>query len=130
MRLADVIGNWTSRAGVVRVRNVLAPLLWLLAIAMPACFLAAYFFRDDAVLKYVLIISGLGTIVSTLVAYFMFMFRDPQRLQSEEFVLRQQELTLFERKGYPPVFENSPIPELQPMPEPEALPEAKKGLEK
>ena len=35
----------------------------------------------------------------TIVAYFILLFRDPDRLQSEEYRLRQRELTMIYGKG-------------------------------
>jgi hypothetical protein len=98
MSFDDTIKNRTSRAGVVRVRNALNPLLWALAVITPLAFFAAYFFRDDVVLKYGLIAFGMLPFLSMMIAYFVLLFGDRDRLQSEEFVLRQQEL-MFYRKG-------------------------------
>jgi hypothetical protein len=45
------------------------PLLWVLAISAPTCWVAAYMFRDDPILKYGF--AGLGAlpIVASIVAY-------------------------------------------------------------
>ncbi len=103
MSLEEIIRSATSRAGIVRVRNALNPILWTCAVASPLCFGFAYAFGADPILRYGL--AGLGTlpIILTLAAYIYFMFRNPDRLQSEEFVLRQQELTIIERKSGPPI---------------------------
>jgi hypothetical protein len=103
MRVDEVIRSAIDRAGVIRVRNAMNPLLWLLAISAPICWIAAYAFRDDPILKYGL--AGLGAlpIVASLVAYFLYFFLDRDRLQSEEFVLKQRELSIIERKGLPPM---------------------------
>jgi len=87
-----------SRAGVVRVRNALNAMLWLCALCLLSSLIGLYFFRDDPELKYLL--AGLLSlpVLATTVCYFWFMFREPNRLQSEEFVLRQQELSV-ERKS-------------------------------
>ena len=51
-------------------------------------------FRDDPILKYGF--AGLGAlpIVAALVAYFLYFFLDRDRLQSEEFVLKERALQL------------------------------------
>jgi hypothetical protein len=98
MKLDEAIRNWTSRAGVVRVQNALNPLLWLCVIT-PITWLAMYFLRDDSVIKYFLLAFGALPVFATLVAYFIFVFRDPDRLQSEEFILRQQELSIYSRSN-------------------------------
>jgi len=90
-----------SRAGVVRVRNALNALLWLCAICVPSSLLGLYLFRDDPELKYVFMGLLVGPVITTVMSHFWFLFRDPNRLQSEEFVLRQQELSI-ERKALPP----------------------------
>jgi hypothetical protein len=97
MKLDEAIKSWTSRAGVIRVRNVLNPLLWLCGLITPSSWAAVYFLREEPVIKYFLLASGAVPILATLISYFIWMFRDPDRLQSEEFVLRQQELTIYRR---------------------------------
>jgi hypothetical protein len=99
MKVDEVIKSAISRAAVVRVQNALNPLLWVLAISAPICWIAAYMFRDDPILKYGF--AGLGAlpIVASLVAYFLYFFLDRDRLQSEEFVLKQRALQIVYRKG-------------------------------
>jgi hypothetical protein len=100
--LDEAIRSWTSRAGVVRVRNALNPLLWAAGVLTPMSWIAAYAFRDDAILKYALVAFGALPGLATLASHLYFMFRDPDRLQSEEFVLRQQELSIVSRSGNGP----------------------------
>jgi hypothetical protein len=94
MKVDEVIKSAISRAAVVRVQNALNPLLWVLTISAPICWIAAYMFRDDPILKYCF--AGLGAlpIVASLVAYFLYFFLDRDRLQSEEFVLKERALQL------------------------------------
>jgi hypothetical protein len=99
----EVIKSAISRAGVIRVRNAMNPLLWLSPISATICWIAAYVFRDDPVLKYGLVGLGALPIVASIVAYFLYFFLDRDRLQSEEFVLKQRELSIIERKGRPPI---------------------------
>jgi len=101
--LQEVIRSVTSRAGVVRVRNAFNPILWGCAVATPVCFLAGLLFQSDPILRYGLVALGALPVLPLIAAYLYFMLRDPDRLQSEEFVLRQQELTVTERKGLPTV---------------------------
>ena len=76
------------------MRNAFNPILWGCAVATPTCFLFSAVLREDSILRYGFAVVG---------AYLYFMLRDPDRLQSEEFITRQQELVLLERKGLPPV---------------------------
>ncbi len=107
MSLDELIRSATSRAGVVRVRNALNPLLWLCAVASPLCFGFAYAFSGDPVLRYGLVGLGASPIVAGLVAYLYLMLHHPDRLQSEEFMLRQMEIRITERKRLPPAKEDS-----------------------
>ncbi len=98
MKPDEAIKSWTSRAGVVRVQNALNPLLWTMAIIVPTSWIAAYFFRDDALLKYFFTAFGALPVLMTLLAYFIYMFRDPKRLQSEDYQLRHQALEFLGKK--------------------------------
>jgi hypothetical protein len=97
LNLEDAIKSWSSRAGIVRVRSALNPILWTMAVALPLFLLSAYFFRDDYFAKWVLLMLAASSFLVTIVSYFIFLFRDPDRLQSEEFVLKQQELVIASR---------------------------------
>ncbi|MBY6242204.1 hypothetical protein [Methylosinus sp. Sm6] len=99
MRQDDPVRSWTSRAGIVRVRNALNPLLWSISLGTPMCWVAAYFFRDDTILKYGFSALGALPILGTLAAYAVFLFRDPTRLQSEEYQLRHQALQILHKQG-------------------------------
>jgi hypothetical protein len=72
----------------VATRNILAPLLWLCAIVSGPAALGAAF--ASATLLAVLLILALAPPLFTLVAYAYWTFKDPDRLQSEQFVLQQR----------------------------------------
>jgi hypothetical protein len=99
MRVDEVIKSAIDRAGVIRVRNAMNPLLWLSPISATICWIAAFIFRDDQVLKYALVVLGALPIIASLVAYFLYFFLDRDRLQSEEFVIKQRALQIVYRKG-------------------------------
>ena len=104
MRVDEVIRSAIDRAGVIRVKNAMNPLLWLSPISATICWIAAYVFRDDPILKYGF--AGLGSlpIVASLRRVLsLYFLLDRDRLQSEEFVIKQRELSIIERKGLPPV---------------------------
>ena len=98
MRVDEVIRSAIDRAGVIRVKNAMNPLLWLSPISATICWIAAYVFRDDPILKYGF--AGLGglPIIASLVAYFLYFFLDRDRLQSEEFILKERQLQLRYRR--------------------------------
>ena len=99
MSVDEVIKSAIHRAGVIRVRNAMNPLLWLSPVSAIICWTAAYVFRDDLILKYGF--AGLGAlpIIASIVGYFLYFFLDRDRLQSEEFVLKERALQLRYRKG-------------------------------
>ena len=101
MKLEEIAKTALWRLDVVRVRSVVNPLLWLVGLTMPFSVLAAVFV-DGQLLKLTFLGFAGISIVSTLVAYFIFVFRDPDRLQSEEYQLRQRELRMIYRHGRRP----------------------------
>lgn len=111
MSLQDVIRGVMFRAEAVRVRNAFNPILWGCAVATPTCFLFSAILRDDLILRYGFAVVGALPVLTLVGAYLYFMLRDPDRLQSEEFITRQQELLLLERKGLPPVSRDSDLSE-------------------
>jgi hypothetical protein len=102
MKLEEITRIGASRLERIRVRNALNPMLWL-SVAVPIIFLpAAWVFRD-----YPLIVSPLVTLsclpaVVAIVAYLILLFKSPDRLQSEEYQLRQRELRMIYRHGRRP----------------------------
>jgi hypothetical protein len=87
------------RAGTLRVRNVLNPLLWLTAVTMPTGVGAAIWIGVDHWTAVLLILVGVAPVLAALIAYAIFAVRSPDRLQSEEYVLRSMELRMIERRG-------------------------------
>lgn len=66
-------------------------------------------FRDDPILNYVFALVAIAPIVAAIIAYFLFLFRDPNRLQSEEFVLRHHaQQSILTKGGTPEIIENEP----------------------
>ncbi len=100
MRFApeELIRIAISRAGIVRVRNALNPFLWGFVWSVVFAVLT-YIFKDDAVMKYMCLLLAAAPMFVALGVGLGFALTDPDRLQSEEFVIRQQELTLIEKKG-------------------------------
>lgn len=86
-------GDKLWAAGIVeriKTNSVLNPLLWLAAIiaasAIPAALLSA-----DGVQIFFCALAALPVVVA-IVAYFIWMFLDPDRLQSEDYQLEQHKL--------------------------------------
>jgi hypothetical protein len=64
----------------------------------PAAFILAAFIGDQLI-RLILLCFAAIPVVATLVAYVIFMFRDPDRLQSEEYRIRQRALQILYKKG-------------------------------
>jgi hypothetical protein len=101
VKLEEIVKTGLWRLDVVRVRTAVNPLLWLVGLTMPFSVVAAVFVDSQPLKLTFLGFAGIS-IVSTLVAYFIFVFRDPDRLQSEEYQLRQRELRMIYRHGRRP----------------------------
>lgn len=109
MSIEDVLKSMVTRVGIVRVRNALNPLLWSMATLAAATLIAAALAGVDTWLALGLFgLTGLFAI-GNLVAFFYFMVKNPDRLQSEEFVLRHLEI-VYERKGLPPLIAADQLP--------------------
>jgi len=61
-------------------------------------FILAAFIADQLVRLLLILFAAIPVIV-TLAVYIVFMFRDPDRLQSEEYRIRQRALQLLYKKG-------------------------------
>jgi hypothetical protein len=99
MKLEEIIRTGLSRVDTIRVvRTAINPLLWLVGLTTPiALFLVAII--GDQVIRLALLGFAAVPVLITLVAYVIFMFRDPDRLQSEEYRIRQRALEILYKKG-------------------------------
>ncbi len=97
MKLDDLIKAATSRVETVRVvRTAINPLLWLDVMLATLALGAAIWVSDPAVRIGFFFLATL-TVLATITAYFVLLFRDPDRLQSEEYRLRQRALRMVYR---------------------------------
>lgn len=74
-------------ANKVATRNILNPLLWLCAIVTPASLVGLPF--ATGALLWVFVFTALVPPLCTLAAYGYWTFKEPNRLQSEEYVLQK-----------------------------------------
>lgn len=105
----SVWGEALSKAQAVKVRNVMNPLLWLNAVAMPLLLSAAYMFRDQTVLSLPMIVVAAALPVWTMWEYRYFARKDPKRLQSEDYLLEHQKLVI-QSKHYKYPIDASALP--------------------
>ncbi|MDC7784169.1 hypothetical protein PQJ75_05930 [Rhodoplanes sp. TEM] len=99
LRLDQIVRAGLSRVDTIRVvRTAVNPMLWLVGLTMPVSLLVVILVDDRSIR---LVFAGLASIpvLATLVAYFIFVFRDPDRLQSEEYRIRQRAIQLLYRIG-------------------------------
>ncbi len=102
MKLDDIVRATTSGADTVRVvRTAINPLLWLVGITTPLALVLAFLTADPLVRMFLFGFAAV-TVAATFVAYFVILFRDPDRLQSEEYRLRQRALQMLYKQGASP----------------------------
>ena len=99
MRLEDLVRAATTRVETVRVvRTAVNPLLWLVGIVTPLALILSIV-AGDSWIRLALFALAAAPVVVTILAYFVLVYRDPDRLQSEEYRLRQRALQMLYRKG-------------------------------
>jgi hypothetical protein len=99
MKIEEIIRAGLSRVDTIRVvRTAINPLLWLVGLTTPLAFILAAFIGDRFTRLALICFAAIPVIV-TLIVYVIFMFRDPDRLQSEEYRIRQRALQILYRKG-------------------------------
>lgn len=99
MKIEEIIRAGLSRIDTIRVvRTAINPLLWLVGLTTPLAFILSAII-DDRLIRVLLICFAAIPVIATLIAYVIFMFRDPDRLQSEEYRIRHRALQILYRKG-------------------------------
>jgi hypothetical protein len=99
MKIDEIIRAGLSRVDTIRVvRTAINPLLWLVGLTTPLAFILAALIGDQLI-RLLLICFAAVPVIATLIVYVLFMFRDPDRLQSEEYRIRQRALQILYRKG-------------------------------
>jgi hypothetical protein len=98
----DLLSHYAQGLAKHIVRSALTPALWLCCSALIP-FAAAYFFSDRPALQPLCIplgILGGALFIPGIAGFFYLLFKNPSKLQSEEFLLRQQALAII-KKGAP-----------------------------
>jgi hypothetical protein len=99
MKIEEIIRTGLSRVDTVRVvRTAINPLLWVIGLTTPLAFILAALIGDQFI-RVLLICFAAAPVIVTLIVYVIFMFRDPDRLQSEEYRIRQRALQILYKKG-------------------------------
>jgi membrane protein YdbS with pleckstrin-like domain len=94
MKFGEIIRSSLSRADTVGVKQTAVnPVLWLVALITPLTLILGAFVGESTS-RWLLFAFAAAPILFMFVVYTIFMFRDPDRLQSEEYRIRQHELKL------------------------------------
>jgi hypothetical protein len=96
----------TNRAAVVKVSSVVNPLLWLAATVTPTALVASVLTAWLTSSDLLPVMFGVLAFLPPLMAGFAYAFwsiRDPDRLQSEEFQLKQTELLMVQKHSGTPI---------------------------
>lgn len=81
----------------IEQRSAMNPMLWLTGISLPILIGAAYLFRDQPELCHLFAYTALGVVAVAVFVYIYLLFRKPEKLQSEEFQLKQAAINYCER---------------------------------
>ncbi len=81
------------------VRSALNPLLWLCGVVCPLFWAAAFLLRGDPFIARFLTIVSAAPVLKTCGVATYFAVRKPERLQSEDYQIRQQTLQMLREKG-------------------------------
>jgi hypothetical protein len=83
----------------LRVRSALNPLLWLSTVVGVMCFGAACWLRFDRAAMFAMIAIGAIPVLVTCGVACYFAALKPEKLQSEDYQLRQQAMMIIKEKG-------------------------------
>lgn len=114
--LSQLLSSVANRAGKLTVRSAANPFIWLCAIVTPSSLLAASTTANAALAPW---LFGLGAapVGLAMVAFLYLVLAKPEKLQSEEFQIRQQVIQMLHQRDAPPEAITGVI---QPIPDPNA----------
>lgn len=94
-----IAGN--SSVEKVSVKNTMNPILWVCGISVTLGFVYLLYRDPTPPIFYYILGFMFAPVVLFIVAYLYFMFKDPDKLQSEDYQLSKQALGIIEEKGVP-----------------------------
>ena len=97
-----------QQAGRWRIRNAFNPINWLTA-STSAVLASALGAGAPAWAIAIVLITWIACVAVALIAYLRLLFKDPDRLQSEEFQIQRNYLQLTQGRGQLPFSEEEPL---------------------
>lgn len=94
-----IISKISDVGGKISVKSALNPILWLCGITITPILVAISVIKKPIWLMVILLILIVLIVVIALFSFLYLLFKDPDKLQSEEYQLRKQEMELIQRKG-------------------------------
>jgi hypothetical protein len=91
-----LISSLSEAGGRLRVRGALNPVLWLCGVVAVPCIICLSWSSNPPLAITIILYGVVGV---ALVGFLYLLFVDPDRLQSEDFILRKRTLDLIEEKG-------------------------------
>ena len=98
MTVHEIVKAGLSRIESIRTTTLMNPLLWVLGLVLPLLLGTAILIPNETIQLTLIGMVG-SSIFLVFAAYFVTLFREPDRLQSEDYTLRQLELFILERKS-------------------------------
>ena len=100
MSFHNVAKRSLESGGKLRVKSALNPILWLCGIiAVPSLLFLKVVWPPPTWLIIVILTLVFIPVITAIGAFLFFMFKDPDKLQSEEYQLLKRELEIIEQKG-------------------------------
>jgi len=87
-------GNAVAR---IEQRSAMNPMLWLTGILVPCFLIAAYYFREQTEIFHLCVYAALAVAGIAVFVYVYLLFFKPEKLQSEDFQLKQTAINYCER---------------------------------
>ncbi len=95
-RIIDILQKGTFSISKITVKSAINPMLWIIGTTTPICLIIAAVVQS---LRLVFLIIGLIPLLLGCFAYFYCLFRLPDYLRSEDYLIRRMTLELFGEKG-------------------------------
>lgn len=95
--LNDLVKSAHAQAGRLQVRSALNPILWLIGIVFPLTLFGAWLFQNNPVAVVVCLAVGVLPVVTACFVYVGFAIWRPEKLQSEDYQIRNQALHILQR---------------------------------